>query len=205
MARSLHAAGYRIIAGRSGRRTVLGKSRCVAETWDHPPVSQPQDFIAALTAFCSRSDLGAVFPVGDREIELAAPLAGRLRPLIVAATPEIIEVCSSKSSLLALAGQCGVPTQPWEPIQHREGLAAAAQRIGFPSVLKPDRQADDMLGFKALILRNPDDVSAAGATIAFPPCGFVLQRMGQGPRHNVYFVAGKGKLLAHSQVLNPAD
>ena len=90
--RSLQAAGCRVIAGRGGQRTLLERSRSVAEAWDHPPYSEPRAWAEALQQFCeARTDLGLVFPVGDADINLVSPLAGQLPVLVVAVPSKVID------------------------------------------------------------------------------------------------------------------
>jgi predicted ATP-grasp superfamily ATP-dependent carboligase len=201
VARSLGRAGYRIIAGGPSGRTILEHSRCVAEVWNHARHAAPRDWAGALQAFCAeREDVGVVFPVGDDEIDLAAPLVGRLPVLIVMVAPSILAVCRSKRALLALAEDCAVPTQPWESVESLDALVPALRQVGLPAVLKPEANAHPALGFKAAILRSAADAHRLLAHTAFPKGGFVLQRPAGGARHNVYFVAREGRVLGHVQV-----
>ncbi len=201
VARSLHRAGYHVIAGRPGRRTILERSRCVAAAWDHPPLSQPGAWAEALETFCAEhQEIGVVFPVGDAEIDLTAPLATRLPVPVVVAAPATLAVCRSKRALLALAADAGVPTQAWEAVDFPGALAPALRRVGAPAALKPDLQAEDVVGFKATIVRSEADAQRLADRTPFPTCGFVLQRLARGPRHNVYFVAREGRLLGHAEV-----
>jgi predicted ATP-grasp superfamily ATP-dependent carboligase len=201
VARSLHCAGYRPIAGRAGGRTILESSRCVAERWNHPPLSEPRAWADALEAFCKkRTDVGAVFPVGDAEIELALPLAATLPVLTVAVPPAIFAACRSKRAILALAEKTGVPTEAWEAVDQPEALWPALLRVGLPAALKPDLAEQHAVGFKAAILCSEADTRRLAARTAFSACGFVLQRLASGMRHNVYFVAREGRLLGHAEV-----
>ncbi|MGH8222577.1 MAG: hypothetical protein ACREQZ_06355 [Woeseiaceae bacterium] len=201
VARSLHGAGYRIIAGRVGERSILERSRCVSEVWIHPPLTEPAAWQRALEAFCSRRpDVGLVFPVGAHEIELAQPLAARLPALLVAVAPAASAVCRSKRALLTLAERAGVPTGPWEAVGSFAELLPVLERVGLPAVLKPDLQADDMLGGKAAIICGiPDVLRLAGRNVP-RECSFVLQRLAPGTRHNFYFVAHEGRLLGQAQL-----
>jgi hypothetical protein len=198
VARSLHRAGYRVIAGRSGGRTILERSRHVAEVWNHPPDSDVPAWTAALERFCAeREDVGIVFPVGDREIEFAAALAPRLPALVVVARSLV--PCGSKRAILAVAEALGVPTQPWESIDDPAALEPAIGRVGLPVVLKPDVSTADTCGFKVSILRSPAD--ARRMAKMFPPGpAFLVQRFAQGVRHNVYFVARAGRLLSYAEI-----
>jgi hypothetical protein len=179
----------------------LERSNCVSETWEHPPVSDASAWADALEIFCIlRPDVGLVFPVGDTEINLAAPLAGRLPVLVVTASTAILDVCRSKRALLGLAAEAGVPTLDWETVETWEALSPAIGRIGLPAALKPDITAEGVVGFKASILRTEADAQQLSRQTTFPECGFVLQRLAHGPRHNVYFVAHEGRLLGCSEI-----
>lgn len=200
IARSLHRAGYRVIAGRHGGRTLLERSRCVTEVWEHPSVGDRVAWTEALEAFCAaRRDLGAVFPVGVEEIERLSPLAARLPVLVVAAGASALAVCRSKRALLVLADRLRVPTERWAVVGDRDALLPALERVGLPAVVKPDRHGEGH-GFKAAILERRADAMRLADRIPFPACGLVLQRLAPGARHNVYFLARKGALLGLAQV-----
>lgn len=200
IARSLHRAGYRVIAGRAGRPTVLERSRCVTEVWDHPSSRDRVAWSDALAAFCAaRQDVGAVFPVGTEEIELASPLAPRLPVLVVAASSATLAVCRSKRALLALADRVGVPTPPWAIVRDRADLLPALERVGLPAVVKPDLESEQR-EFKAAILQRRADAAGLADRFPFPARGLILQRLAPGVRHNLYFVARAGALLGLAEV-----
>jgi hypothetical protein len=172
----------------------------VAEVWDYGAPTRGDAWAGALRAFCAeREDVGVVFPVGDDEIDLVAPLVGRLPVLVVIVPPSILTVCRSKRALLGLADDTGVPTQPWEFVESPAALAPAVRRVGLPAALKPE-SAQPALDFKATILRSEADAHRLLARVAFPKCGFVLQRLADGARHNVYFVARAGRVIGHVEV-----
>lgn len=200
VARSLHRAGYRVIAGRDARRSLLEHSRCVTEVWEHPGIRDRAAWTGALETFCAaRRDVGAVFPVGTEEIELTSPLAARLPVLVVAASDSALAVCRSKSALLALADSVHVPTQAWAAVRDRSALLPALERVGLPAVVKPDLE-DERCGFKAVILERHADAARIADRVPFPACGLVLQHLARGARQNIYFVARKGVLLGVAQV-----
>ncbi|HVH66682.1 MAG TPA: hypothetical protein VM716_02340 [Gemmatimonadales bacterium] len=173
----------------------------MAEVWDHPPVSDPRAWDDALQALCARrEDIGIVFPVGEREIELAAPLAVRLPVLVVVVAPAVLAVCRSKRALLALAAEVGVATGPWQTVDTPSALDQAFERVGLPAVLKPDRYAGDTLGFKAAIIASAEEGRRLAGKLVFPACGFVVQHLAPGVRHNVYFVARQGRLRGYLEV-----
>ena len=109
-------------------------------------------------------------------------------------------ICRSKRALLSLAADADVPTPYWEAIVQWGSLGPALGRVGPPAVLKPDHNSEEAVGFKAKILRTEADVRPVVDQTAFPACGFVLQRLAPGPRHNLYFVAHQGRLLGHAEV-----
>ncbi|HEY7739216.1 MAG TPA: hypothetical protein VIB01_01240 [Steroidobacteraceae bacterium] len=200
VARSLHRAGHRVIAGRGAHRTLLERSRCVAEVWEHPSVRDRVAFARALEAFCAaRRDLGAVFPVGVEEIDLISPLAARLPVLVVAAGAAALAACRSKRALLALADSLDVPNGKWAVVRDRADLLPALARVGLPAVVKPDGQGGAR-GFKAAILEGHADAVRFAGRIPFPACRLVVQRLAPGTRHNVYFLARKGGLLGIAQM-----
>ena len=153
---------------------------------------------AALERFCAeRRDVSIVFPVGDKEIERTAPLAGRLPALVVAARSRM--PCSSKQALLSMAASLGIPTPPWEVVDRPAALERAIDRLGLPAVLKPDVSTNEAAGFKVTLVRTAADVRRVVNTL---PVGssFVVQRFAPGVRHNVYFIASEGRMLGHADI-----
>ena len=202
VARSLHRAGYRVMLGSADPRPVTAMSRYIAERWQHPPLSDSQAWQAAIRAFCSsRPDVRIIYPIGDLEIAASMPIASSLPALVVAVEERVFELCQHKRSLLELAARVGVATERWELVTEPSGLADAAERIGYPVAIKPDGGANEELGFKAVIANGPADLDRINAVSAFPPAGFIIQQFGNGPRHNVYFIARHGRLLGSGEIV----
>jgi predicted ATP-grasp superfamily ATP-dependent carboligase len=180
----------------------------VGEVWIHPPINRPQQFLAALHLYCeSRKCLAFVFPLGDFEIALLAPVARTFPVRVAVVAAETIAICQDKQRLLRLATSVGVRTEPWENATTAGEVRIAAGRLGYPLVLKPnasdasrgDAPMRGQLSCKATIVSDRlqlDRHIDAGPRF---PDGVLVQRQSKGPRHNVYFAAYKGQLRGHAE------
>ncbi len=203
--RSLSAAGYAAIVGRSGERTPVECSRCVSEVWSHPPLAEStlDEFMTALDAFAAdRPDVGLVFPIGDAEIPLIARAVDRLPKQIkpVIAAPDVVEKCLDKSITMQLAAELGVPQSRYEFAQDNEAVIAAAERVGLPCIVKAESEHGRVFGEKARIYASLADLESDFREATPPPHGFVVQHYFQGRRHNIYFFAQRGELKTCLQV-----
>ncbi len=179
VARSLRAAGLRVILGRvEGTQTAWERSRAIDGVWEHPPVKRQQAFASALETLCRGSAApDYLFPLGDDELALVAALAPLGLPVsVVAVAPDVLERCQNKDQLLEIAKSLGVSFPPCERVATVDALRAAAPRIGYPLVLKAQvAGAQDagasaaFIGGKALILGVTPKSSRRCCAIAASP------------------------------------
>jgi predicted ATP-grasp superfamily ATP-dependent carboligase len=201
------------ILGRSGHRVVVGRSdpvrnhaflsRYCAEVWRHPPLEAAgDDFIDALIGFLTeRTDIYAVFPIGEAELVLLARHAGRLPAAVELVMPraEIVEICQDKMELMAAAAKAGVSQTPFAEVKANEQLFTEAERIGYPCVVKPPNSRLKLFGRKALIV--PDRSVLLGFFASWPAEHetLILQGFASGQRFDVYVVAREGRVLRSLQ------
>ncbi|MEM7200703.1 MAG: hypothetical protein AAF628_10580 [Planctomycetota bacterium] len=203
-ARSFAALGYRVIVGRSGLASFVESSNAVSEVWCHPPIAaQPAQFITALAEFAhTRLGLFAVFPAGEDSLlclaEGRAALPKRLRLLMPSS--ETVTRCLDKELCYALARECGLTVPETRVVDDLGALAAAADAIGFPCIVKPNSSRATLRGGKLLQLEGAIDLRPA--LPAWPPTHdrLVVQRHVDGVRHNCNFAAYGGKLLAYAEL-----
>ncbi|MCB1883162.1 MAG: ATP-grasp domain-containing protein [Geminicoccaceae bacterium] len=195
--RSLGRAGHRLVMGCERIGAFAERSRHVAERWDHPELTDPDEFGPALLAFLeSRPDIDALFPVSGLAIMRVCEVFERLPPRLAVAMPHprLVELCDHKTKLLDVAESLGIPYPPYALVDDMPALKAAAVRLGTPLVVKAAFAERRLGGEKALILR--DEAAFARALPDWPGIGTLLvQRYAEGPRHNLHFVAKDGRLL----------
>ncbi len=200
VARSLGRAGYRVVVGRSQHSSFAELSRYTAEVWDHPPVAaDPVGFVDAVADFLrARPDVGFLYPIGDLEVIRISRALDRLPPTVTAvmADRRIVETCHDKLGQMQLAQDLGVPVAPFAVVSSLKELGHASARIGFPCVVKPRNPMAQLFHRKALILGSRQELREALPAWPEDHEALLVQREVSGPRHNLYFAASEGELLA---------
>jgi len=200
--RALGRRRWRTLLGRDGDVSQADRSRFVDAVWDHPSiVDDPNGFEAALTRLVeARADIGAVFPISERA---NTALAGLRRPLPVpvwAPRPETVLACVDKATLTRLAHRTGLSLARHALFHAAADLPDVAARVGFPCVLKPGGAAALVAGRKAIPVNGAPDAEAVTRAIAGEAGPWIVQRRVFGKRHNLYFAAERGALLAGAEV-----
>ncbi|MEL7047713.1 MAG: hypothetical protein AAFO75_01925 [Pseudomonadota bacterium] len=198
LARRLAPLGYRIAISRGGGEGGAEFSRYVDECWDHPPVSDATQFIAALKAhLLERPDILVVYPVWEACAELVARFKDDLPGDRVYATPDPATVltCLDKTQMLEIAADADVPFAPFRIAKSYVELVSAADGLGFPLVLRPISTAKPLWGRKAVILRTKAEFDDLVLTWPEGQDRIIVQAYVNGPRVNAYFAAQRGKLI----------
>ena len=200
VARGLSAEGYRVILSREGDEGGCELSRYVSEVWENPRLEKNEGaFIAGLDELLARrADICAVLPVAEEFVNCLAARRWVPRNGVVLASPEhaVVGSFTDKMKALRMADRAGVATLPFEQVSHRSELMEAARTIGFPITVRPLGTTARLGTSKALIARSKDQLREL---LPAWPAGhktLLLQRFAAGARHNVYFAARSGKLLA---------
>lgn len=204
VARALSAAGYRVCGGDDGEYRALSLSRHCHETWAHPPARDKQRFLEALTAYlAARPDVTTVLPLDEDYLVAFAEDMPVLPGGVVLAMPkpEIVLTCLDKPAMYAVAEEARVPYLPLAVARDLESVVAACERIGFPVIIRPTgretrRYRTDL---KAAICSSVDDARLAWGRWQEYDLELVVQRYVLAPRHNVYFAARAGRVLASSE------
>ncbi len=203
IARSLAAAGYRIVLGSRGEAHGCRFSRFVDETWDHPPLdTAPVDLHSALARkLSSDRDIHYVIPVTEEFSQAFAGGALSLPEHVTLASPdaETVKLFSDKTKTLRLAGKLGVPTLPFEVVRDVDALARSVERIGYPLTIRPLGATARLYGKKALILKSPQDLAAELGDWPEGHERLLVQRFATGIRKNLYFAARNGVLVSLCQ------
>lgn len=200
LARSLSLAGYRVIAGPDTEPLGAGASRFVDEFWQHPDLSEnPRKFVKALKLLLeARPDIVSVLPVAE-EFSLffaSHPSAIPDGVQLASPAPKTVKLFSDKTRTLALARKVGVPTLPYARVRDHDGLLEAAQSIGFPITVRGLGATARLAGKKALICDTFEELLSTLPCWPKDHAALLLQRFARGRRHNLYFAAQDGKLIA---------
>lgn len=205
-ARSLHAAGYRVIAGDEGESPVVARSRACHEVWPHPPIRQEEEFLVALTTFlAARPDITTLLPLQERYVAVLASARDRLPDALVMASPDPTTVltCLDKDRMYDVARAAGVPFRPVAVVSDLAELADAARATGYPNVIRPASGASQLLpgDRKAVIAGDPVELERAFPHWPDAHRTLIVQHYVDGPRHNVYFAAHRGRILARVEAV----
>ncbi|MGH3837040.1 MAG: hypothetical protein ACRDSF_15280 [Pseudonocardiaceae bacterium] len=210
--RALARRGRRAVVGREpDRRHSEGSagvefSRHTTAVWDHPSIKDdPGAFLDALVRELARwPEPTHILPLDETALVLLARERSRLpasTPLAVPAT-ETIVTCVDKERCLHAAQAAGLLVPPWEVVGGHQELLAAAGRAAAPVVVKPLWPHSRLLGDrKAILCRDGSDLARQ---IPVWPAGhdrLLVQRLAEGPRHNLNFAARDGELLDVVEVL----
>lgn len=122
---------------------------------------------AALRAFAAQVD---VITFEFENVSAAGlDLLASLKP--VRPSPAVLRISQDRIAEKSFLNEAGVPTAPWQPAESVLELTAAAEHIGYPSILKTTRLGYDGRGQARL--RGPDDI--AGAYAALWPKPLILE------------------------------
>lgn len=205
LARTLGAQGHHIISGREGCDGGAEHSRFVDEIWDHTSVrGDSEGFLSDLLGFLAeRPEISIVFPVSEEFVRLLAAHRSTLPDgvLWVLNEPRLVDACLDKLGLMHLAVENDVPTAPFEMVDTLAEFHQAADRIGAPMVIRPEKSTDRIGGKKALVCETADELAAVSAEIGSAPRRLLLQRKAGGLRHNIYFGAQGGRIVRYLHAL----
>lgn len=194
LVRSLARDGYPVAVGREGPRNYVEWSRHVREVVPHPEVASGAAFRGFLREFLARrTDVAYVFPVGETELlALASCWEGEVPRRAVMPDPEVVATCLNKVTANAVASRLGIPLPETRTAASALGLRAAAGQVGLPCVLKPEDASRLLLGEKAVVCRDREDLDQAVFALADDPGVVLVQRWVPGCRHNCQFAAVHG-------------
>ena len=200
--RSLGRAGYKVVVGKpaSQRVSLALHSRYTSEVWEHPDLQREEQFIPALLAFLrSRRDVECVVPVGDAPVSCFARHDSALSefPFFLIAPANAVLRCQDKIQMYETAVRLRIPTAPYVKVWHPAELRDAAERIGFPCVIKPRYSPNTFMAEKkAVVCKSAADVLELLPALPYD-CPVVVQRFISGSRRTAYFIARHGRITAY--------
>jgi hypothetical protein len=175
LARSFHAAGWRVVVAEPFRRHLAGASRSVARSVAvTAPATDPDAYLAGLLRVVEEEAADLVLPVSEEVVHVAA-LHGRLpgRTRLFAMPAATVLAAHDKGEFAAMADRLGLAVPPTHPLGS-EGAALLAARQDV--VVKPLHACS---GRGVLRLRR-------GATLpaADPAAPAIVQGMVAGPERS---------------------
>lgn len=202
IARALAPLGYRIVLGLQGEEHGVRFSRFVSEVWDHPELAENAAFNGALARYLTQKPgVKLVLPVTEEFVNAFARKDIRLPDDVTLVSPpdDVVHAFADKVGALNLARDAGVSTLPFAIVDDYAELLSRAAAIGYPITVRPLGTTARIFDRKALILANSRELRAE---LKAWPAGhkhLLLQRFADGIRHNVYFAAHNGVLIAVSE------
>lgn len=201
--RSLAETGYYVICGDDGSDYSY-KSRGSAETWHHKPIEHdPSSFMAALLSFLAdRPEVTLVFPVHEDTVSLLAQTAHQLPKCVrvVMPQPEVVSQCLDKIKMLNFISSLDVPTKPFALAKSISDIRRFSNSSDVPIVIRPIGQNKLIGGRKALIVGDPVELVSILSRWPSDHPSLLIQQYAHGERHNIYFVADKGTVIASGRV-----
>lgn len=195
--RRVSALGYRTIVKRDEGWLAAASKHC-DETWDDPIAAGDPEFIDTLCRYLDeRRDIDIVMPVEEQYVLAIARNRDRLPAGRTYATPEarIVLTCLDKVGMLDICEKAGIPSAPNATVTNLDELYAAADRIGFPLVVRPLWSARPIAGRKAYITMDERTMKRELSEWPEGHDSLIVQRFISGPRYNVDYAARNGKTI----------
>ena len=139
--RSLGKRGLHVVVGDQVKRTLAGVSKYCSKTFTYPaPGKDPQGFVAAIKAECSRRSVNVILPMTG--LSTATVLKHRDEfgyMSLPFAEYDVLEALTNKWKLFELAQQLHVSIPMTVFVRNARSLGCIYPRLRFPAVLKPYR------------------------------------------------------------------
>jgi len=202
-------ARYPLVLGRIESQTYVDRSRFVSRTWQHPKLSpdNPEVFLESLQKFLAENpNVRTVFPVGDSEILFFSDLRERLPEGIqfIMTSKDVVDACQQKTEMFNRVIDLGIPTADFRSISKSDSLSDTADEVGYPCIIKPENETSRIFGKKAFIAVDRESLRQKLSAFATDPDGIpdesIVQKYCIGGRHNIYFFAERGSVLASTEV-----
>lgn len=200
--RSLHAAGWHVIAAATDHRAPGLRSRSAASSLVHAdPTSHAARVADQLAQSVAASRCALVFPMTDQMVRICrrAPLPDHA--VLATAPHDAYEAASDKWRTVESAQRLGVPVPPSTLARGRDDVNQAAAQLGWPVVLKPRWSVTE--GPEHLE-RHSVAVASSAAELprlmtAMPDTHVVVQSFHEGAGVGVELLLDQGRVIAAFQ------
>lgn len=187
LARCMSAAGWRVLVAEPGRRHLCGSSRYVERSFQVPaPVSQPDEYLAELSAIIKREGVDLVLPVSEEILHVAA-LHGRLDPGVTIASMTLDELLSvhGKLSFIQACQRLGIAA----PTTYRLNDARAKSLSRDTDVIIKREFSCAGVGMESVAAGEPLPVREQ-------PAEWLVQQRLEGTEISSFTIAWQGRSLA---------
>jgi predicted ATP-grasp superfamily ATP-dependent carboligase len=196
--RALRAAGHVPYLAVTLRGTYASRSRAVAAVIYVPHAEDsPGEFVEALSRAAAELEIDAVLPGTEASLIALASQRESLPCRLGAPTAAIVDLATDKERVLVLAASFGMDTPP-STVATPAGLAAQAEKIDYPAILKPTHTRlaleDSRLAYyKARRVGTAEELCAA--LEGLPNTEWVVQPYMDGRLSAISGVAWEGRLV----------
>jgi predicted ATP-grasp superfamily ATP-dependent carboligase len=196
--RALRAAGYLPYFAVTLRGTYASRSRAVAAVIYVPPAEDsPGEFVEALARAAAKLEIDAILPGTEASLIALASQRELLPCRLGAPASAVVGLATNKERVLALAARFGLDTPPSTVAAPAE-LAAQAEEIGYPAILKPTHTRlvldnSQLAYYKARRVTDADELCAA--LEGLPDTDWVVQPYMDGRLSAISGVAWEGRLV----------
>jgi predicted ATP-grasp superfamily ATP-dependent carboligase len=197
VARSLGRSRYAVAVASKGRA-----SRYVTEHVEFPPIATDVDrFVQELVAWLQEHRTDVVLTSSDAGVAALAEARDQIERTSVVglASSEALAVATSKSKTLARATAVGIPTPRSHLVRDPGNAVAAAQEIGFPCVLKPDRSwswRGTRARVRPVLVTDVEEAHSVSGRRVRPDAPALVQEFAPGMREAIMLFRASGRVLA---------
>ena len=200
-AESLARAGYRVGTASSQWPAPAGWSRFSERRFSLPnPRQAARKFASTVAAIAAAGCYSMVLPCSEGSLWAISSAREEFegsRVSLALPAEETVARCTDKAELVARAGEAGLGAPESTLCSSRDEAVAAAERFGFPAVLKPLRTVFEEDGeTRHLASALVADRGALGERIEQTGLPCLVQRREQGPVVSFAGVFAGGRLLA---------
>lgn len=156
--RSLARAGVRVIACDHDRRALGLLSRYATPSLMADPLTEPERFLADLTALARREGGGVLFPTHDEAVAAIGPHEAEIETLLRRPwSPwETMSALIDKGHQHEVARRIGFPVPATVTPDDDADIVALARDLRFPVILKPRYSPEFRRRFRAQVLEAAD-------------------------------------------------
>lgn len=196
--RALAAVGFDVVVASARRPAAAQWTRACVAAIDVPdPRRDPAGFARRLRRELERRHCDVVLPGGDASLLAMSAHRAELEPLVNVGLPphDVIERCIDKEVLVRHAQDAGLAPPVTHCCLDVADALDAADRLGYPVILKPTRSFSGRGGREHKPAVAADETDLAKAADAFGSPFLVQEFLGDAPTVSCAGVAVDGRVL----------
>jgi len=202
VARSLGAAGHRVLIAAAGDRSIAGASRYASAKFRAPdPLIDPEAFAGCIADVCCSESVELLLPITDASLLAVQDRPERFVELMIPwPRAETIRRVADKALVLDLAREVGLATPQQYEIGSERELTGVLDQVSFPVVVKPTRSLGKAGAerHKFVVAHAADPDRLRKAVHGYPPAAFplLLQQRIVGPGIGVFLLSWRDRTIA---------